>query len=247
VQGLGTLGYISSFSTFSTLIGLSTSISTLTTQYLYGTQAFLSSLTVNSLFLGSNSGFLDMGDIVAASLSTVLLNANSSYVNNTYLGSSSTPFTAIQFYGLFGQYNNTVLAEVSTGIGTQELLLFKGSSTSDRIRLQTTGSIVFEPGSSSRLWPSSITSNVTPAMVIDINSNVGIKTVTTAGIALDVAGIGRFQQLSTQNIQLSTINGLSFGAPINSSIIGLGSAGYLSTTQLQSTVQGLGLTYVSTF
>jgi hypothetical protein len=204
-----------------------------------------------------------MGDIVATSLSTVLVNANTLYANNTYIGSVSSPFNTIQFYGLFGQYNNTVLAEVSTGAGSQELLLFRGSSTSDRIRLQTTGSIVFEPGSSSRLW-SSISSNVTPAMVIDINSNVGIKTTTTAGITLDVAGLARFQQVSTQNIQLSTINGQSFGAPINSSIIGLGSAGYVSTASLvsttafllansagtislNSTIQGLGSAgYVST-
>jgi hypothetical protein len=82
VQGLGTVGYISSFSSFSTLLGLSTSISTLTSQYLYGTQGFISSLTVNSLFLGSNSGFLDLGDVITASLSTIQINANVIYASS---------------------------------------------------------------------------------------------------------------------------------------------------------------------
>lgn len=55
-------------------------------------------------------------------------------MSNMYLGTNSTLITQ-QFDGLFGAYNNTVLAEISTGGGTQELLVFKGSSVSDRVRV----------------------------------------------------------------------------------------------------------------
>ena len=238
VQGLGSATYISSTQLLSTTRSYGTYFTTLSASFstVYASSGYISSLRVDALQLGAGDGWADFGPLRATSISTLQVQTGALYTTSNFIGSVSSPFNAIQFYGLFGNYNNTVLAEVSTGVGTQELLLFKGSSTSDRIRLQTTGSIVFEPGSSARLWASSITSNVVPAMVIDTNSNVGIKTGTTAGIALDVAGVGRFQTVSTLNIQLSSINGLTFGGPINSTVIGLGSATYVSTTQLTSTV-----------
>ena len=226
VVGLGTVGYVSSAQLLSTGASYANYFTTLSASFssVTASNVFASTLIVNNLQIGTGLGWVNIGPLQTVALSTTQVQAGTVYATSNLVGSVSTPFNAIQFYGLFGQYNNTVLAEVSTGVGTQELLLFKGSSISDRIRLQTTGSIVFEPGSSARLWPSSITSNAVPAMVIDTNSNVGIKTGTSVGIALDVAGLGRFQQLSTLNIQVSTINGQSFGAPINSTVIGLGSA-----------------------
>lgn len=109
------------------------------------------------------------------------------------LGTVSTVNT-FEFNGLFGNYNNTVLAEISTGGGSQELLVFKGSSVSDRVRVQTTGDVIFETGVSARLWSDTTVptlSNTTPAMIINSSSNVGIQTATPA-TALDVAGTGRF-------------------------------------------------------
>ena len=249
VIGLGSSGYISSSQLLSTAVSYANTFTSLSASFssVTASNVFASTLIVNNLQIGTGLGWVNIGPIQTVALSTTQLQTGALYATSNFIGSVSTPYNAIQFYGLFGQYNNTVLAEVSTGVGTQELLFFKGSSTSDRIRLQTTGSIVFEPGSSARLWASSITSNVTPAMVIDTNSNVGIKTGTTVGIALDVAGVGRFQTVSTLNIQLSSINGLTFGGPINSTVIGLGSSGYISTATLTSTVIGLGTTgYIST-
>ena len=204
------------------------------------TTATISSLTVNSLQFGDGTGWVNIGPLQTIAISSIQNNTNTLYANNSLFGNTSTQ-TALQFYGLFGNYNNTVLAEVSTGAGTQELLMFKGSSASDRIRMQTTGSIVFEPGVSTRLWSNNTVptlSNATPAMIITTGSNVGIQTVTPA-TTLDVAGTGRFQQVSTLNINLSSINGQQFGAPINSTVIGLGSAGYISTLSLISTTTGL--------
>jgi hypothetical protein len=45
--------------------------------------------------------------------------------------------------------------------------------------------------------------------------------------------------LSTLNLNVCTINGLTFGGPIQSTVIGLGSAGYISSTQLFSSLAGL--------
>jgi hypothetical protein len=219
VQGLATAGYLSSVS---------------------GATGFVSSLTVNALTLGTGAGWLQLPPIQTVYSSTIYTQAQALFALSTYLGGTST-LTTIDFYGLFGNYNNTVLAEVSTGGGTQELLMFKGSSASDRVRIQTTGNFVVETGVSARLWSDSTVptlSNVTPAFIVNTSSNVGIQTA-SPGATLDVAGTGRFQILSTQNINLSTINGQAFGGPITSTVIGLGTAGYVSTSQLVSTSFGL--------
>jgi hypothetical protein len=85
-------------------------------------------------------------------------------------------------------------------------------------------------------------------LIIDPLLNMGVNVSSiTSGFQFDVGGAARATSLSTQNIQLSSINGLTFGGPINSTVIGLGSAGYLSTASLVSTVQGLGTAgYIST-
>jgi len=114
---------------------------------------------------------------------------------------------SLSYNGLVGRYNNTVLAEISTGAGLQELLVFKGSSASDRVRVQTTGTFVVETGVSARLFNPNTTqtlSNATPAFIINTSSNVGIQTA-SPGAALDVAGTGRFLTMSTQQAFASSI------------------------------------------
>ena len=205
--------FIGSTTFLSTASGL---ISSATIQNLAATQGYVSSLVVDSFQLGSNAAFFNMGDVIATSLSTIQLNTGILYTNSTFIGSSSNQ-TAIQFYGLQGGYNNTALAEVSTGTGTQEFVVFRGSSASDRIRMQTTGNIVFETGVASRLWPN-VASNVTPALIINTLSNVGIQTATPA-FPLDVAGAARAQTLSSFALNVSSINGyIPVGAFTGSSV-----------------------------
>jgi hypothetical protein len=165
-----------------------------------------SSLTVNSLTIGTGTGWVNLGPIQTVAISSIQENTNALYANTSYFGTTSTA-TALQMYGLLGNYNNTVLAEVSTGVGTQEFLVFKGSSASDRVRVQTTGTFVIETGVSSRLWNSNTTqtlSNATPAFLINASSNVGIQTA-SPGATLDVAGTGRFLTLSSLAIYTSSI------------------------------------------
>jgi hypothetical protein len=69
--------------------------------------------------------------------------------------------------------------------------------------MQTTGSIIFETGVGARVFPAA-PSNVTPAMIINTSSNVGIG-IAAPTVTLDVAGAGRFQTLSTQQIYTSSV------------------------------------------
>ena len=154
--------------------------------------------------VGSN-GFVGIATTTPAYTLDV---AGNTRVQNLLVGTTSTVNT-IAFNGLFNNYNNTVLSEISTGGGFQELLLFKGSSVSDRVRIQTTGAFVVETGVSARLWnPNTFStlSNATPALIINSSSNVGIQTATPA-TTLDVAGTGRFQTTSTLALSVSSING----------------------------------------
>ena len=254
VQGLGSATYVSTGHIISTGVSYSNYFTSLSAGFstIFASNGYISSLRVDSLQLGLGDGWADFGPLRAPAMSTLQLNAGAVYATSNFVGSVSTPFNAIQFYGLFGQYNNTVLAEVSTGVGTQELLFFKGSSASDRIRLQTTGNIVFEPGSSARLWASSITSNVTPAMIINTSSNVGIQTASPQ-TTLDVAGTGRFQIASTLAMNVSTVNGFIPWQPsyLTSTVVGVTYAyqtsGFISTATIQSTTLGLQMSgFIST-
>jgi len=264
--GLGTLGYLStaSFTGFiqSTVTGLGSSRYLSSIPPLMSTAGILassittssiitSSLQVNSLTIGTGTGWVNLGPIQTVAISSLQDNTNALYANTVYVGSVST-VNAIQYAGLFNSYSNTVLSEISTGAGTQELLVFKGSSTSDRVRVQTTGSFVVETGVSARLWNSNTTqtlSNATPAFLINTSSNVGIQ-MSNPLFPLDVGGTGRFQQVSTQNINLSTINGQTFGQlvtlTLTSTTIGLGTLGFLSTPPLLLSTQSLLTSSVTT-
>ena len=229
-------------------------ISTLTASNINATAGFVSSLTVNILTFGTGTGYINTGDVIATSMSTVLMNAGSAYVNNFYVGANST-FNTIQFYGLDGLYKNTVIAELSTGIaGSQELLFFAGSTTTSRIRLQTTGDIRFEPGVSQRLFSTTqVPPQAVPAMILDTNSNVGIGIIPT-NFKLDVAGQIRSQGLSTLQIVGSSfqgdgtlLTGIATSINIGSTLQGLATYGYISTVLVTpSSLTGLGsLGYIS--
>lgn len=178
------------------LSSLSISVGTLTGTNLFVSSALISTLSTNNLNFAGGFGYLTMPDIYPNTVFT------STVTTSNLLVGVTSAISPIQFFG-FGTYLNSVIAELSTGATTQELLMFRGSNATDRIRMQTTGSIVFEPGVSGRLWPT-VPSNVTPAMVINTSSNVGIQTA-SPGTALDVAGTGRFVTMSSQSLFVSSL------------------------------------------
>ena len=175
-------------------------ISTLNLSTTFG---YISSLTVDSLSFGVANGFINMGDVITTSMSSIQTFTSSLLTTNLQVGIVSS-LSYIAFPGLQLGYNQSVIAEQSIGTGLQELLFFKGSTNTDRIRMQTTGTIVFEPGVSARVFPSA-SSNATPAMIITTGSNVGIG-VLAPTVSLDVAGAGRFTALSVNTLSTNQLN-----------------------------------------
>ena len=190
----------------------------------------VNALQVNSLTIGTGTGWLGLNPIQTLAVSTIQTNTSTLYANTAFMGGAST-LTAIQFYGLTGTYSNTVIAEQSTGTGLQEFVVFRGSSASDRIRMQTTGSIVFEPGVAARTFTGAA-ALATPTMTM-LSNLVGIGTTGTPGALLDVAGTGRFQLTSTLGLNVSSINSAAYPPPsaVPSNLI-------VSTLTASSTIQG---------
>lgn len=217
------------------LVARSTNLSSVYISSLTGVVGYISSLTTDSLTIGDGNGWVDFGAARAVVFSSVQENTGSLYATTAYIGNTST-LNQIRYWGLFGNYNNTILAEVSTGsvVGAQEFLVFKGSSTSDRIRFQTTGDIRFEPQVAAREF-STATALAIPTMILQSNL-VGINNAAPT-TTLDVTGTIRGQIVSTLALNISSINGTIYSA---------GGGGGITTGNLVSTVEGLGtLNYIS--
>jgi hypothetical protein len=151
-----------------------------------------STMTFKPMFISSGAIFVG-GVLASAAGGGGSGGAGGSTISSLFVGSSSNE-NFIKFWGRVGEYNNTVVAEQSTGTTTSEFLVFKGSSISDQIRLQTTGSIKFETGVSAPRNFITETALTTPTMTITATSNVGINT-NNPQFNLDVAGTARFQTL----------------------------------------------------
>jgi len=150
-----------------------------------------STMTYKPMFISSGAIFVG-GVLASAAGGGGGSAAGGSTISSLFVGSSSNQ-NFIKFWGKVGEYNNTVVAEQSTSVTSGELVLFKGSSISDQIRLQTTGSINFETGVGVRNFITE-TALTTPTMTITATSNVGINT-NNPQYNLDVAGTARFQTL----------------------------------------------------
>ena len=118
-----------------------------------------------------------------------------------------------------GAFNNTLIAEQSTSIASQELLFFRGSSISDQFRFQTTGSFRVETGVTGRLFPntgqlpfanflidgfSNISMNSNQFYLNAANGFIGINCNTPA-FNLDVNGSARMGGLTTSSLFASSL------------------------------------------
>ena len=155
-----------------------------------------STMTYKALIISSGSLYLG-GELASAGGGGGSLTGGST-LSSLFVGSTSNQ-NFIKFWGSIGEYNNTVIAQQSTGGGSTELLMFEGSTINDQIRFQTTGGIRFETGVVGPRNFCNANQIATPTVLINSSSNVGILT-NNPTFTLDVAGSGRFQTLlSTTN------------------------------------------------
>ena len=213
---------------FSTFI-----VSSLSTSFLNAPAIITSSI---QFFQGPGS--LQFPDLQTSNLSTVQLWTNSISTNtvvtsNMYLGQNAAQ-TPIQFYGR-GNFNMTALAEQSTSATSQEFLIFKGSTTNDQIRLQTTGIFVLETGASVRTWPNTAQLPIAnAALVVDATCNV---TMNNGTFYLQAAnqrvGINTLTPFVTLDVNGTVRAPVSLFSSVNTSSI-TGITAYLSTLTLSS-------------
>ena len=150
-------------------------------------------ITLNSGYLYADATLISGGGGGGGPVSPQTLAALSSM--STVLVGFSSPVNTIRYFGRSGNYDGTVLAEQSTGQTTAELLLFKGSSIGDQVRIQTTGNFVLETGVSQRNFAAASQQSI-PRVLVNSAGNVGIN-VSSPQHMLDVAGSARFTTLTT--------------------------------------------------
>ena len=199
------------------------------------TNSIVGSNVIFSTIQFPNTTFLDFTDMRIRALSTQQIltssfNTNNYTANNFLIGNSSNA-GYLGFFGTAGNYNNSVLAEVSTGATSQDFVIFRGSSVNDQIRLQTTGSIRFEAGVAATLYPNVSQIN-TPTLIIQSSSNIGILTENPQA-SLDVAGSFRSQTISSQQVQTSS---LQIGPQLFATDYWYGSTNYVSANTVRADI-----------
>ena len=214
VDGLGSAGYAStlyvtqtsnffknSFQNMSTTLSSIGAVASNSSNFFRNTSNYFKNYTLFDI----STAIVSTGKIVGSG------GSGGSTLSSLFVGSQDTQNT-IRFWGKQGEYDTTVIAEQSTGTTSGELILFKGSTTSDQLRFQTTGRMLFETGVPQRNFCNAITL-ATPTMILTANSNVGILTANPT-FTLDVGGTGRFQTLLSTPAMYAgsmTVGALSMG------------------------------------
>ena len=202
IGGSATIGGAATIGGTATIGGATTVAGTLITQgtvqspsyYIYDLGSLSYRLiTLNSGYLYADATVISGGGGGGGSVSPQTLAALSSM--STVLVGFSSPVNTVRFWGRSGNYDGTVLAEQSTGQTTAELLLFKGSSIGDQVRIQTTGSFILETGVSQRTFSAASQQSI-PRVLVNAAGNVGINT-SSPQYMLDVGGSARFTTLTT--------------------------------------------------
>jgi hypothetical protein len=196
VRGLGTAGYLSSIN-YSTV-----SISSLSTQYINSVQGYISSLTVDSFFLGSNSAFFNMGDVIATSLSTIQINVGAQYAIT--ISAQQLFVSSIQATNIIGALLTANLTSTVIGLGTVGYL---SSATATAL-------------------PGGLVSTANLANLVSTANLANL--VSTANLANLISTANLANLVSTANLA-TLVSTTYLATQLGSTVIGLGTAGYLST------------------
>jgi hypothetical protein len=247
--GLGSFGYISSSQLYSTVAGIGSGFtgstlalsagriftSSINLAYITGTQGYISSLLVDTLTIGSNLGFTNMGDIITTSHSSLQINTGLL----TASGTVCTPQIIVSSINGAAPLTASNVASTVVGLGLVGYI-----SSLQLISTQLSILAVVSTGLSSVGLFTSNTSNWARGLLQDFSTP--ISTLSTAVGVYETAASNwsrnLLQDFSTGFSTLSTgiVTTSNFLCSfLISTTIGLGTAGYISSTQLYSTVRGL--------
>jgi hypothetical protein len=239
------MGYLSTPSLISTVASmadhfkiLSAAVSSLNASNIFSVQGYISSLQVDSLQIGTGTGWVDFGAVRALIVST--LEIDSGIIYGTTISSS-------RFVGDGSLLSNlTIMPQLTSSLVG---LASMGYISSAQLTSTTQGLTTYI---NSFIDPEELASSITGLGTLQFISSIGLLS-TSQGLAnyitsfIDpqelastVTGLGSAQYIST------TVNATN--AILTSSLVGLGSIGYLSTvpstfissSQLFSTIAGLG-------
>jgi len=237
VIGLGTVGYISSQQLLSTTYGYSqnfitqnASISSLRFSTGTANNAYISSLTIDQLTFGDGNGWADFGALRAAAVSTYQVNAGIVYapiistqliigvnyttqvnLTSTVIGLGTVGYlsSAITNVGGYGFVSTANLANLVSTANLANLI-----STANLATLISTANLV------------NLVSTANLANLVSTANLVNL--VSTANLATLISTANLVNLVSTAN--LATLVSTSYlQTQLGSTVIGLGTAGYLST------------------
>jgi hypothetical protein len=234
-------------------------VSSLSTFSFIGTTGFISTLTVNNLYIGSNQGFTTMGDVIGTSISTILLYTGVEYATNIF--TSSLNASSIVSYSNQVTILSTQQLNVSSITGIT--FLSQTALTSTVIGLGTVG---YLSSATASALPGGLVSTANLATLVSttyLATQLGSTVIGlgTAGYLSSIPSIGGFVSTANLTNLISTANLVNLVSTANladlvsstylatqlgSTVIGLGSAGYISSSQLLSTSLGLSQ-YISSF
>lgn len=285
VNGLGTMGYVSSTQLTSTVNGLVDTLGSLgyvsSTQLIstvggLGNSGYVSSTQLTSSLVGLGTlGYLSSGVILGPIVSTVTGLGSAGYISSTQLAST------LEGLGSFGYISTVNTQSTITGLGTigyvsstQLTSSLEGLGTLGYISSTQFASTIANLGSLNYISSASLYSTITGNSVYFASTIVGLGSigyVSSTQIASTVQGLGSagfisspvFLGISTSfissavivtssistfslNLQELILGSNSFPFFFMSSVQGLGSASYVSSTQLTSSLTGLAMIgYVS--
>ena len=250
VVGLGSAGYLSTgFSTLISQAFLTSSLSTtnINTANINSLTATISSLTVNALFIGTGTGFTDIGDTIGTSMSTITITANT--ITAITLSTQQLNVSSITGISIVSQTN---LTSTVIGLGTAGYLssvingLISTANLTNLVSTANLANLVSTANLTNFVSTANLTNLVSTANLANLVSTIYIATQ----LGSTVIGLGTAGYISSSQL-LSTSLGLtqymsSFIDPteLTSTVIGLGTAGFVSslglTYAVASTAQGLG-------
>ncbi len=211
-----------------------------------GTLAYLSSISyMNNYFASTVNGLGTYGIISSSLLTSSMQGLSPPYVSSTWLTSTMQGLGTLGYVS-YSQFNSSIIG-ITLGFRSNIGSTVSGLGTFGYISSQSLISSIRDLGQAPYTYISSKQLQSTTAGITTFNITTLVSTVqglgqiyiSTGGLVSTTVGISN---LNTSNIT-STINNLGFSyissLSLQSTVAGLGTLGYISISQLTSTMTGL--------